>query len=370
MTIMEAVERLSGRKLETMPTPGRRLQTRADCGPHRPAQWTWLPPDPSRPVLVPGEHERAFAEIMQACSSGAIELRYRHSDDPLQLRPADYEGLSPKNFDALKSELVFGDERFPAVLVPLEQGDSEWWSLGQVVAWVRRSFADATVRQIHAALESACACDEIRARGRRRVYITDRPLPISHLDPEFVRFADSDGELQPWPEAIPAREWPNLTFFARSRWLTGEQYHDGMERALDELGSSVELRSTLLHRLAWMDVEFLRHDAISKWPAPESADGAFDLRRSPEPSNTPAALGAQQAAARHRGPRPGTVDRYRDSDRALYREVERLMQDEHLSCTAAAMKLAEARRVAGIGSAESRARRLAQRFAREQGEEN
>lgn len=300
-------------------------------------------------------------------SSGAFELRYRHPNNPLQLRQANYEGLSHENLDPLKSELVFGDKRFPAVLVALERRDGKWWSLGQVVASIRRCYPDAAVRQIRSTSERACGCDEIRVRGRRRVYLNNRPLPISHLDPEFVQFADRNGELQPWLEAIPAREWPDLTFFARSRWLTGEQYHKGVERALDELDSPVELRAKSLHRLAWADLEFFRDDVTSKWPAPESAGCAVDepLRGSPEPSNTAAFPGIQQAPARHRGPRPGTVDRYRDGDRALYPEVDRLMQDEHLSRTGATLKLAEANRVAGVGSADSHARRLAQRFARE-----
>ena len=34
------------------------------------------------------------------------------------------------NLDPLKSELVFDESRFSAVLVPLEQAGDEWWSLG------------------------------------------------------------------------------------------------------------------------------------------------------------------------------------------------------------------------------------------------
>jgi hypothetical protein len=125
MTIAEAVEKLSGRALQSVPTPGRRLQTRAECGPNCPAEWTWVPPDPSRPILAAGERERAFADLLRACSSGTVELKYRHPDDPFQLRHADIGGLSPENLDPLKSELVFGNARFPAVLVLMQGAAGE-----------------------------------------------------------------------------------------------------------------------------------------------------------------------------------------------------------------------------------------------------
>jgi hypothetical protein len=65
---------------------------------------------------------------------------------------------------------------------------------------------------------------------------------------------------------------------------------------------------------------------------------------------------------RRKGPVPGTVDRYSESDRALYPELKRLIKKERLSATAAALQLANDNRVAGIGSVQSRARRLAGRY--------
>jgi hypothetical protein len=67
-----------------------------------------------------------------------------------------------------------------------------------------------------------------------------------------------------------------------------------------------------------------------------------------------------------RGPRPGALDRYADSDRRLFPEIERIMHEEQMSVTAAARKLAEQDRVSGIGISVSRARRLAARFIAEQ----
>ena len=66
-----------------------------------------------------------------------------------------------------------------------------------------------------------------------------------------------------------------------------------------------------------------------------------------------------------RGPAPGTVDRYREVDQVLYPELERIMLNYHKSTYAAAFELAEANKVQGSGTADSRAKRLAQRFKRD-----
>jgi hypothetical protein len=71
---------------------------------------------------------------------------------------------------------------------------------------------------------------------------------------------------------------------------------------------------------------------------------------------------------RQRGPKPGTVDRFRDADRALYPELEtRMRGPEKMTVSAAALALANGGHVAGVGtsSAESRAKRLAGRYLRE-----
>ena len=64
MPFMAAVERLSGRKVETVPTPGRRVQ-RSTIPPY---DYQWVPSDLSRPILPLGEQERAFSALMEASS--------------------------------------------------------------------------------------------------------------------------------------------------------------------------------------------------------------------------------------------------------------------------------------------------------------
>ena len=66
-----------------------------------------------------------------------------------------------------------------------------------------------------------------------------------------------------------------------------------------------------------------------------------------------------------KGPAPGTLDRFGKSDRALFPEIERIMSEHHKSIHAAALELARDKKVDGVGTPESRAKRLAQRFLQE-----
>jgi hypothetical protein len=79
----------------------------------------------------------------------------------------------------------------------------------------------------------------------------------------------------------------------------------------------------------------------------------------PTPQNMKARRG-------RRGPAPGAVDRYRDPDRALFPEIRRIMRTEGKSLYGAAVKLAEADKVKGAGTAISRAKRIVRRFNAEQ----
>ena len=78
--------------------------------------------------------------------------------------------------------------------------------------------------------------------------------------------------------------------------------------------------------------------------------------------------GASDAARKGRfGPEPGTLRRYDAADRELFTELERIMADEQKSRSAAAHDLALANRISGVGSAQSRAKRLAALHQRECG---
>jgi hypothetical protein len=63
-----------------------------------------------------------------------------------------------------------------------------------------------------------------------------------------------------------------------------------------------------------------------------------------------------------RGPAPGSVDRYGQSDRELFPEIERIMREKQITVSAAASELADNNKVDGVGSAKSRAKRLATRY--------
>jgi hypothetical protein len=65
---------------------------------------------------------------------------------------------------------------------------------------------------------------------------------------------------------------------------------------------------------------------------------------------------------RPRGPRTGTVARYAEADRKLFPELARLMSERMTSATEAAHVLAADGKIAGSGTADSRARRLAKAY--------
>jgi hypothetical protein len=79
----------------------------------------------------------------------------------------------------------------------------------------------------------------------------------------------------------------------------------------------------------------------------------------PAPHATPGKQGN-----RRRGPARGTVDRYGESDRALFPDMKRLIQ-QHGSANAAARHLAFEEKISGKGTEENRARRLARRYLAE-----
>jgi hypothetical protein len=92
----------------------------------------------------------------------------------------------------------------------------------------------------------------------------------------------------------------------------------------------------------------------------------FDGEAQPKTEPTPAQTEKSHVKGKaRRGPAPGTVDRYGKYDRALFPEVERIMSEGDKSPYAACCELAENGKVKGVGTAESRAKRLASRFKKE-----
>lgn len=106
----------------------------------------------------------------------------------------------------------------------MSDGDQIWWTLGQVIGWVRATYPDATVWDVRAGLEGRCASGRIQARGRRRIYSFDRFPKISHTDPGFVTFSEEYSYVNPLPEPIRPGEWRDLAFFARPIQRPGEDY--------------------------------------------------------------------------------------------------------------------------------------------------
>jgi hypothetical protein len=75
--------------------------------------------------------------------------------------------------------------------------------------------------------------------------------------------------------------------------------------------------------------------------------------------------GRRRHRRRPAGPRPSSGGRYDAADEKLFPEIDALRRDQNLSPTSAALKLAEAGKVAGTGSPASRAKRLAGLYLRQ-----
>jgi integrase len=183
-----------------------------------------------------------------------------------------------------------------------------WWTLSDVVDWVRRIDPTATIGQIRLALEDRCASNRIRTHGHRRVYGYDQPAPIAHWDPTFVQFADKYGEPRSSFDAISAAEWKDLTFFARPTPRMNEVYHVALTLALNQLASPVELRSVSKRRLAWKDVEFWGDDVIGEWPQASDVATQNEAECQPRSDTAGDATGARRVLTLStKGPAPLSV---------------------------------------------------------------
>jgi hypothetical protein len=103
-----------------------------------------------------------------------------------------------------------------------------------------------------------------------------------------------------------------------------------------------------------------RHDLRWVHTASNSKENATGASLADDSSGkTPAVATARKP---RRGPEPGTVDRFSESDRAVFPEIERIMRESRKSLNAATFELASAGRIKGTGTAASLARRLAKRY--------
>jgi len=154
---------------------------------------------------------------------------------------------------------------------------------------------------------------------------------------------------------------------------------EGLRTWLDFYGTDNPIITTEILSRCWLPRDlcrswFERHGLT--WPSafdPPDARRAAELLGSRAADVTAAHLAAptlrspmETRQKPRRGPEPGSVDRFGDSDRALFPELEALMAAGR-SLTAAASQLASQDKVAGIGIPASRAKRLADRYRRERG---
>lgn len=156
-----------------------------------------------------------------------------------------------------------------------------------------------------------------------------------------------------------ARAWRAGAFHPSSRshvfYIDGENVpHRAPVHYLDEVASTgTDAVDTLRwcwvrreHYLSWCTA-----NRVEPMIGPEHADAA--------PTGQPSAVSKSRKA---RGPVPGNVRRYAESDRNLFPTIEALIKGGRMSITAAARRLADDGEVEGNGTPESRAKRLADAF--------
>jgi hypothetical protein len=102
---------------------------------------------------------------------------------------------------------------------------------------------------------------------------------------------------------------------------------------------------------------------LNQWFEPHGDAGRENVKPAGEPrSQEDKPLSTAPRPRKRRGPVAGTVRRYEATDRELFPEIDRMMRDQHISSSEAALRLAtgkvEDEKVEGTGSAESHAKRL------------
>ena len=151
-----------------------------------------------------------------------------------------------------------------------------------------------------------------------------------------TRSFGSDAWLSPWLDWRADNEQSSARFDLQQPWRTGAWSRRATRPYSETSRSSGQVPRAV----------YLRKFALARWPS-QSAD-----------------FHEPRTRVGRRGPAPGTVDRYGESDRGLLSEVKRIMRGGK-TVHAATLELAEAGKIEGTGTSGSRAKRLAERFRKE-----
>jgi hypothetical protein len=112
---------------------------------------------------------------------------------------------------------------------------------------------------------------------------------------------------------------------------------------------------------------FAAHDVTFGFAVPRADFEQWRAKPLKEKEETltpqPSTLSKDKTKSR-RGPKPGELRRYDTADRALLPELEQIMAAGKMSPSAAALVLAEDRKIAGVGTPKSRAKRLVELYSR------
>jgi hypothetical protein len=241
-----------------------------------------------------------------------------------------------------------------------------WIEFVEIAKWCARSTTAAGADNEQRALELAyqrlansVLQGEFEPSGRSKILYLDPRVMGDGMTPRW-RLSQEQFEIAATiaapslPIVVLARCWLRRERAAAWLELNGYRLPPYLEADTSESAQPGTLVDTAIERV----IPSLAPgaDAITSQRALADAEPTADA------SATPA------KPQRRRGPKPGTVDRFGDADRALYPELETLMRGpEKMTASAAALSLASKGRVGGVGTSttESRATRLAGRYRRE-----
>lgn len=168
---------------------------------------------------------------------------------------------------------------------------------------------------------------------------------------------------------LVSEKWRDLSDRRIAREAAVSPTYVGKQRKL--LASGVHMDSSDVHvdnphTAHVVDTELVRDETRAVSPAKRQK--RKDRKRpAPARSADPSIVRDAPAASSgsKRGPAPGSLKRFAAADKKLFPKMKRLIKTHKTSPTGAAKLLAEYGEVEGVGSADSRARRLARAFIQE-----
>jgi hypothetical protein len=283
--------------------------------------------------------------------------------ESLKLEITNAALCSQPSYEVTNVELSYGDLVAVNLLTTTALGRARWLA-AEALAWIiigvplewkewpglpelARHTEDAEI-----ALGEAICENRVAAWGRPSRYGRMKRIPSDDFRPELVELRATPASVTRLPKIVVGVDG-NLTISPRYR----------LSDYKGPSWSSIECDSTTVRQA------FPKPLRVERWMLNEAEPGPApptELSRvEPVPPPKPKQPASERAAPRRgrRGPRPGTIDRFAEADRALFPDMTTLMKQKNISPTEAARSLSK--KIEGRGGENSRIRRLAERYRKE-----